>query len=73
MAVTGLGPSSIFNLAKENIVSCSTIVVIGAIVLVLLFLAGCDPISRYEREERRFRRWKEKQERENHVSPPDDE
>ena len=53
--------------------SCSTIVVMGAIVLVLLFLAGCDPISRYEREERRFRRWKEKQEREHDASPPDNE
>ena len=55
--------------------SCSTAaIIVGGIIVALLFIVfHFDPISRYEREERRFRRWKEKQERENHASPPDNE
>ena len=54
-----------------------TIALVGVIVVALLLLAWrYDPISRAEREERRFQRWKrdlDRRQRQDDDPSPDDE
>ena len=56
--------------------SCSTIAIVGGIIIVLLILAcHFDPISRYERETRKFERWKrdlERRRQDDDDPPPED-
>ena len=60
--------------AKENIdLSCSTIAIIGGIIVALvLWVCSRSAISKYERAEQKYRRWRQKQDREQ-GAPPDDE
>ena len=60
---------------KENVVSYSTIAIIVAGIVFGLLILGCryDHIVIAERQERRFRRWKEQQDREHSGYSPADE
>ena len=54
--------------------SCSTVVIVIGVIGIALLLWACSQsaISKYEREERKYRRWRQKQDRESDSPSHDD-